>query len=97
MGRARCEWYKSIDVRRWQREKLRCSRRELLPWCSVAGLRRAKETGTKSGKSIGRPTIDPPDSLSRGVSYRVLRPRLAVLLLGLCSGLQRSLALSAAS
>ena len=42
-----------------------------------AGLRRAKETGTKSGKPIGRPTIDPAlevsirDSLARGVSYRV--------------------------
>jgi DNA invertase Pin-like site-specific DNA recombinase len=49
-----------------------------------AGLRRAKETGTRSGKAIGRPTIgmtakryDPElggriqDSLARGVSYRV--------------------------
>jgi DNA invertase Pin-like site-specific DNA recombinase len=42
-----------------------------------AGLRPAKETGTKSGKPIGRPTIDAAleasiqDSLARGVSYRV--------------------------
>jgi DNA invertase Pin-like site-specific DNA recombinase len=49
-----------------------------------AGLRRAQETGTKSGKAIGRPTIgmtakryDPElegrirDSLANGVSYRV--------------------------
>jgi hypothetical protein len=43
----------------------------------VLGLRRAKETGTKSGKPIGRPTIDAAleasirGSLARGVSYRV--------------------------
>jgi DNA invertase Pin-like site-specific DNA recombinase len=43
-----------------------------------AGLRRAKETRTKSGKPIGRPTIDPEiearirDSLASGVSYRVI-------------------------
>ena len=51
-----------------------------------AGLRRAKETGTKSGKPIGRPTIDLKlearirDSLVRGVSYRVTAETCGVAL-----------------
>jgi DNA invertase Pin-like site-specific DNA recombinase len=51
-----------------------------------AGLRRAKETGTKSGKPIGRPTIDAAleasiqDSLARGVSYRVTAEACGVAL-----------------
>jgi DNA invertase Pin-like site-specific DNA recombinase len=51
-----------------------------------AGLRRAKETGTKSGRPIGRPTIDPAlevsirDSLARGVSYRVTAETCGVAL-----------------
>jgi hypothetical protein len=42
-----------------------------------AGLRRAKETGTKSGKPIGRPTIATEDeahiryTLARGIGYKV--------------------------
>jgi DNA invertase Pin-like site-specific DNA recombinase len=51
-----------------------------------AGLRRAKETGTKSGKAIGRPTIEAEvdarirDSLARGVSYRVTARECGVAL-----------------
>jgi DNA invertase Pin-like site-specific DNA recombinase len=51
-----------------------------------AGLRRAKETGTKSGKPIGRPTIDAAleacirDSLTRGISYRVTAETCGVAL-----------------
>jgi DNA invertase Pin-like site-specific DNA recombinase len=58
-----------------------------------AGLRRAKETGTKSGKPIGRPTVgltakrnDPKlearirDNLARGVSYRVTAKTCGVAL-----------------
>jgi DNA invertase Pin-like site-specific DNA recombinase len=51
-----------------------------------AGLRRAKEIGTKSGKPIGRPTIDAAlevsirDSISRGVSYRVTAKECGVAL-----------------
>jgi DNA invertase Pin-like site-specific DNA recombinase len=58
-----------------------------------AGLRRARETGTKSGRAIGRPTIgmtsgryDPElegrikDRLARGVSYRVTARECGVAL-----------------
>jgi hypothetical protein len=73
-----------------------------------AGLRRARETGTKSGKAIGRPTMgmtakryDP--ELERG-AYRTvlpvasvigLRPRHAACRWARFSGLQRRCALSA--
>jgi DNA invertase Pin-like site-specific DNA recombinase len=51
-----------------------------------AGLRRAKESGTKSGKPIGRPTIDAElearirDMLAGGQSYRVTKAACGVSL-----------------